>query len=245
MLKSISKRSACLAGAIAAASLSWGTSAIAAQPEGNPVPPQPAPPSDGSAGFGQQVGQMFSPEIQAAMTACSTAGGVDLVASASTANSLTCGDGSSIAIPYASYLDTASNFLAASLLLGLSYAAVNDPRVTPSVASQFFSDQGANVLRQELQQALAQSPFIAPNSPDSIGLLTDAIVERATDTLGNLPSFSALLGTPEQSSQVLTSFCTPPGTSVAQAQGAVPGLTPTQLYAICLNQAGLPATPGS
>ena len=226
MAKSL-RRSLYWGGVVASVGLLWGGTAIAAEPK-----------QSNSTGLGERLSQMFSPEIQSTLSACTAQGGVDLAASVSNTNSLACGDGSTVEVSYASYLDTTSNFFAASLLLGMSAAAVDEPRITPGAVGQFLTSDGSDVIRQGLQRAIADSPFIS-SSPASVDLLVEAIVQRATDTLDNLDRFTTLLGTPEQSNLVVTSFCTPPGMSATEAQTAVPELSLVQLYAICLHQAGL------
>ena len=188
-------------------------------------------------GLGSRLAEMFSPEIRSTLFTCITAGGVNLAASAG-GNSVTCGDGSTANVSYAGYLDTASNFFAASFLLGVSEGAAQEPGLTPRIAGSYLAGGAANEIRPRLEAAVANDIFVPANSPESVDLLVDATLQKAAETLNRLDNFGALLGTPEQTSFVVSSFCTAPGMTVTEAQQTVPNLDSTQLYAICLYDAG-------
>jgi hypothetical protein len=184
--------------------------------------------------------QMFSPEIQATINACSTQGKADLAAGAGADGSLKCGDGSSVPnVAYADYVDTVSNILAASVLVGMKTAIANEPRITPEVVVNFLStSQGVETLRNGIETAITQNQLVPADSTQSVKLLTDAVIQQLTPIL-TPTTLDTLLGTPEQSGQIVSNFCTAPGTSVPQALTLVPGLTPIQLYAICIQESGI------
>lgn len=204
-----------------------------------PAYSQPAQPSQAQLdGLGSRLAEMFSPEIRSTLFTCITAGGVNLAASAG-GSSVVCGDGSRADVSYARYLDIASNFFAASFLIGVSEGAAGEPELTPRLASSYLASGGADEIRPRLEMAIANDIFVPANSPESVDLLVDATLQKAAATLNRLDSFGALLGTPEQTSFVVSSFCTPPGMTETEAQQTVSNLSPTQLYAICLHEAGL------
>lgn len=195
------------------------------------------PPSEAA----QRLMQMFSPQIQATINACAENGMANLAAGANPDGSLACVDGSTAAtVAYADYLDTVSNVLAASLLVGVKTAMATDARITPEMLVAYLaSSQGDTMLRQGIQTAITQNRLLPANAPQSVSLLTDAVMTRLAPSLQTPDTFSTLLGTTEQYSQVVSNFCTPPGMPVAQAQSAVPGLNPIQLYAICIQESGV------
>lgn len=184
--------------------------------------------------------QMFSPEIQATINACSTQGKVDLAAGAGSDGSLKCGDGSSSPnVAYTDYVEIVSNILAASVLVGMRTAIASEPRITPEIVVNFLSSaQGVQTLRSGIETAITQNQLVTVGSTQSVTLLTDAVIQQLTPVL-NPATFDTLLGTSDQQSQVVSNFCTAPGTSVPQALTLVPELSPIQLYAICIQESGI------
>jgi hypothetical protein len=188
----------------------------------------------------QRLGQMFSPEIQATINACAEQGRVDLASGANPDGSVTCADGSTNPdISYSGYVDTISNILTASVLVGIKAAAASDPRVTPELLASFLlNSQGQEFLRSGIQTAITQNQLLPADATESVSLLTDAVVEKLTATLQTPSNLTTLLGTSEQYIQVVSNFCTSPGMSVPQTQAIVP-LSPVQLYAICIQESGV------
>ncbi|NJL21923.1 MAG: hypothetical protein HC895_15730 [Leptolyngbyaceae cyanobacterium SM1_3_5] len=107
------------------------------------------------------------------------------------------------------------------------------------MAGSYLAGGGADEIRPRLEMAVGNDIFVPANSPESVDLLVDATLQKAAATLNRLDSFGALLGTPDQTSFVVSRFCTPPGMTETEAQQTVPNLSSTQLYAICLHEAGL------
>lgn len=231
-------------GSVAAIGL-WGNE-VAAAPSNSQFQSQPPALTQAELStLDSRLTETFSPEIRSTLSACLTAGGVNLTASASSGNSLTCGDGSIADVAYDRYLDTVSNFFAGSFLLGMSQGTTQT-QVTPRMLGSFVAGEGTGMMHQSLGALFVNGGFVAASSSPTP--LIDATLQKAAETLNRLDSFGTLLGTPEQTSFVVSNFCTPSGLSVAEAQRTVPNLSSSQLYAICLDSAGFAAaigTPGS
>lgn len=193
------------------------------------------------AGAVQRLGQMFSPEIQTVVNACWEQGKVTLAANAQLSAPLMCGNGTAASgITQQSYLETLSDILAASSLIGFRTVMQSDPRLTPEVLRTFVADpQGLGVLQNTIQTAIAQSQLIAPSASGSADLLTQAVVGRLVPVLQDSSGLTNLLGTPQQYQQVVSTFCTAPGMSVEQAKSQLPGLNSLQLFAICIQESGV------
>ncbi|NJO50401.1 MAG: hypothetical protein HC840_14265 [Leptolyngbyaceae cyanobacterium RM2_2_4] len=189
----------------------------------------------------QRLLQMFSTDIQATVAACAERGKVNLAAGAGSDGAVICGDGSTQSdISYASYLDTLSNILAASGLVGFRTVVEADPRVTPEMlVTVFSSPEGTATFYNAIQSVIVQSQLLPANAEDSTALLTNEVVGKLRDNLRSPADLEGLLGTTEQYVQVVDNFCTAPGMSVDQAQQETPGLTPIQLYAICVQESGM------
>lgn len=187
----------------------------------------------------QRLLQMFSPEIQQTLNACSEQGRVNLAAGASAAGALICGDGSSDdEVMLTDYVNTVSDVLAASSLVGFQKVLQTNPGITPQLIVNFLSNpEGRTTLERGLQSAIAQSELLG--SPESATILTDEVIVRLLQTLREPDRFDNLLGSDQQYSQVVDSFCTAPGMSVAEAQAQTPELNSVQLYAICVQESGL------
>jgi len=189
----------------------------------------------------QRLMEMFSPEIQATVNACVEQGKVNLAAGAAPDGSVVCGDGSpEPAVAYTNYVNTVSDILAASALVGVRAAISNDPRVSPEMITAYLaSAEGNTTLRNVIEAAIQQNQLFPAESTESVTLLSDAVMQRLVPTLSNPNSLTTLLGTSEQYAQVVSNFCTAPGMSVSQAQSTVPGLSAIQLYAICIQESGV------
>lgn len=193
----------------------------------------------------QRLAQMFSPEIQATLNACRERGQVNLAAGANGA--VVCGDGTVQAeIPLQTYLNTTSDFLAASALLGLRQQMADTPQLTPEQLYAILStSEGKSMIRDVVIAALVQSGTIAANSDDAT-LLSNQVMDKLLPTMEQTNNLQTLLGTDAQYKQIVQSFCTAPGMSIEQAQQQT-ALSSVQLYAICIQESGLlnemPGTP--
>lgn len=186
----------------------------------------------------QRLMEMFSPQIRETMNACREQGQVNLAAGAGTDGGVVCGNGTVAAVSFQTYLNTVSDFLAASTLLGMRQQIAVTPEVTPDrLLLLFNSDEGRAFLQNTLRTGLMQSGMLAPNSDPAP--LTEQIIGKLLPTVQRTSYLQTLLGTETQYSQVVQSFCTAPGMSVEQAQQTVPGLDAVQLYAICIKESGL------
>jgi hypothetical protein len=190
---------------------------------------------------GQRLLEMFSTDIQNTIAACADQGKVDLAAGAGSDGAVICGDGSSQPeVSYTSYLDTISDILAASGLVGFRTVVEADPRVTPEMLVTVFSTpQGTATFYDAIQSGIVQSQLLPADAEDSTALLTNEVVEKLRNNLQSSANLEELLGTTEQYTQVVNNFCTAPGMSVEQAQQQIPGLNSIQLYAICVQESGL------
>lgn len=205
--------------------------------------PQPGftadPPSPQRSSALQRLGQMFSPEIQSTIGACLEQGKVDVAAGPTNGGAVRCGDGSTASVPYAAYVNTVSDVLTASSLVGFRTVLQSNSGVSPEMLRMFLnSPQGAVVLRQAVQSAITQSELLPATATESTNILADAVMTRLLPSLQDPTTLDTLLGTPEQYSQVVREFCTAPGMSVEQAKSRLP-LNELQLYAICIQESGV------
>jgi hypothetical protein len=189
----------------------------------------------------ERLSQMFSPQIQATINACQTRGKVNVIAGATPEGSVVCGDGSPEAtVAYDNYIETVSDILAASSLVGFRAVLQADPRLTPELLrTAFSSPEGVQILRSAIQVAITQSDFLPATATESTTILTDSVLERLRASLQDSSTLNTLLGTPDQYSSVVNQFCLAPGMSVEQAKTAVPELNSLQLYAICIQESGV------
>lgn len=224
--------------------LSLGMLPVAAR-EGQPASGNNAPgnaPGNASGNAPvQRLAEMFSPQIRSTINACWEQGKVNLAAGAGQNGRVTCGNGSvDSQVAYNDYLDTVSNILAASSLVGFRAVMQSDTRITPEMLIAFLSNaQGQSILRNTIQTAITQSQLLPPQGQDSNELLTNEVISRLMPALREPQQIQGLLGTSEQYSKVVADFCTAPGMSVADAISNVPGLNPIQLYAICIQESGV------
>ena len=207
-------------------------------------PSQSALPSTGdrvSSRAVERLSQMFSPQIQATINACQTRGKVNVMAGATSQGSVVCGDGSPEAtVAYSNYIETVSDILAASSLVGFRAVLQADPRLTPELLrTAFSSPEGVQLLRSAIQVAITQSDFLPATATESTTILADSVLERLRASLQDSSALTTLLGTPDQYSSVVDQFCLAPGMSVEQAKTAVPELNSLQLYAICIQESGV------
>lgn len=189
----------------------------------------------------ERLSQMFSPQIQATINACQTRGKVNVVAGATAEGNVVCGDGSpEAAIAYTTYIETVSDILAASSLVGFRAVLQTDPRLTPELLrTAFASPDGVQLLRNAIQIAIVQSDFLPASATESTTILTDSVLERLGASLQDSSTLDTLLGTPDQYRSVVNQFCMAPGMTVEQAKTAVPELNSLQLYAICIQESGV------
>lgn len=229
--------------AIAIALLGWGAvpallSMLLPQPALAETGAEPEPPESAAT---ERLFDMFAAEIQTTVNACAEQGKVNLAAGEAGDGSVLCGDGSSDAdVTYASYVDTVSDILVASSLVGFRAVAASDPRIPPSAINMFLADaRGTELLRTSIGNAIGRSQLFASNSPESNFILTNEVVDRLRLTLQDISGLENLLGTTDQYGQVVDNFCSSPGMSVNQAKTLVPGLNSVQLYAICVEESGI------
>lgn len=201
--------------------------------------PAPAAPPTAPHRSVAELGTMFTPEIQSTVAACWEQGLVNLAATTTAEGWVMCGDGTAAeGITYPQYLDTVADVMAASTLVGLHTAMLNDPRLTPEIFSMFVTtEQGSTLLQTIVESAIVQNGIQPPNTPESSSILSDAVVERLVTNLSNPGRMGSLLGTPGQYSQVVGQFCTLPGMPLQEAQQQF-GLDSIQLYAICIDESG-------
>ncbi|WP_088893715.1 hypothetical protein [Leptolyngbya ohadii] len=187
----------------------------------------------------QRLMQMFSPEIQKTLNVCREQGQVNLTADEGANGAVVCGDGTVQAeIPLQTYLNTASDFLAASALLGLRQQMETTPQLTPEQLYAILSTtEGKAVIQDAVVAALVQSGAIEANS-DGAALLSNQVMDKLLPTMEQTNNLRTLLGTEAQYKQIVQSFCTAPGMPIEQAQQQTT-LSPVQLYAICIQESGL------
>lgn len=197
----------------------------------------PSPQLDSSL---QRLTQMFSPAIQSTMNACWEQGRVNLAAGAAQNGAVVCGDGSAATgVSYTDYVETVSDLLAASSLVGFRTVATSNPAISPQLLTTFLSSaQGVSTLQGAVQTAIVQSGLLPAEATDSQTVLTTQVMNRLLPSLQNPSQLENLLGSTEQYSRVVDSFCTAPGMSVDQVKNLVPELTSIQFYAICIDESG-------
>lgn len=189
----------------------------------------------------QRLSNMFSTDIRKTLSACSAQGRVNIAAGSAQNGSVICGDGSSTSsVQFNDYVNTLSDFLTASFLVGYRKAMKANPQLASESATSIWqTPTGKILLQQLLEKYLAQSQLLPQNSTQSVSLLVNNIIQRSLPTLQNPSNLENLLGTSNQYKLVVENFCTPPGKSVAQAQTLAPGLSSVQMYAICVKESGI------
>jgi hypothetical protein len=188
-----------------------------------------------------KLGTMFSDEIKNTLNACQDQGGVNLVVGAQADGSVLCTNGKpQAAISYDLYLGTLSDMMAAAILVSLKPMLTTNPGISPDrIAAVLTSPSSRAGLQSMLESAIARTNLLPVASPESTSLLVNQVIERLAPTLQTTNNLETLVGTTEQYGQVVSNFCSTPGMSVAQAQAKIPGLSPVQLYAVCLQESGL------
>jgi len=189
----------------------------------------------------QRLMQMFAPEIQSTLSACQGKGQVDLEAGAGASGEVVCGDGTAQPeIPFQSYVSMMTDVMAASTLLGMREQMAANSQLTPQTLSTLLNTaEGRSFVQNTLQSGLVQTGIIAANS-DAGARFTNQIVDKLLPTIQNTDYMQTLLGTEAEYSQVVQSFCTAPGMPIEQAQQTFPDLSTVQLFAICIQESGLP-----
>jgi hypothetical protein len=220
--------------------LAWGSFLPVLAAETTPTETAPSAQPAASPAL-QKLMTMFSAEIKTTLNACREQGGVNLAAGAQADGSVLCANGApKEAVPYDSYLSTVTDMTTAVSLVGLKTVIATNPNVTPEMIVTFLSSpNGTAVLQGAVQSAIARSSLFPVASPESTTLLANQVIERLVPTLQSTNNLATLVGTTEQYGQVVSNFCSTPGMSVAQAQQTVPGLSPIQLYAVCVQESGL------
>lgn len=220
--------------------VAWGLLALpswAASPDLQP-PAEELPLEESNPAI-HRLSNMFAPEIRAVLNACAQHGQVDLAASREMAT-LVCGDGSTVAdIVTSAYIDTVSDFLAASLLAGLHRTFQENPAVSPLMLSSLTTDQGIGLLESILTYSLDRTQFLADHPHNSPEPLVSAVIEKLIPVFQTPQQFDMLLGDAAQTEQVIAEFCTAPGLSLEDAHTQFPDLSALQLYAICIDNSGL------
>jgi hypothetical protein len=212
-----------------------------AQPtQAQPTPSSPADASPAVPPFMQRLQTMFSPEIREVLNVCQQGqGGVDLAANQD--GQVVCGDSSAkTSIAYTRYLSTLADLMAASTLLGMRVAFMSNQQIKPEMVAQLLSSpESAAPIRNALTGVFGQVGILSTKSPTSASLLADEVIKRLLPTVQSTNNLTTLLGTPEQYDLVVSQFCKAPGTSLEQVQQTVTGMTSPQIYAVCLQEAGL------
>lgn len=211
---------------------------------GEPSQAQPKPPHSTAP---QGLVGMFSLDIQKTLNACAEQKLVNIAAGADGDGSVICGNEfRNSPVQFTDYINTSSDFLAAGFLVGFRSAYTSDSSLTPPEKAQmlalFLTSSGKTFLRQMLEQELAESQIVLKGSTRSLSLLVNDIMWRSLPVLKNQNQLENLLGTPNQYKLVVEKFCTSPGMPVAHAK-TVSKLSSVQLYAICIQEAGVGGSP--
>jgi hypothetical protein len=199
--------------------------------------PKPQTPSTG-------WNNMFSPDIQSILNACTEQGMVDIAAGGDKDGSVICGNGfRDSSVKFNDFLNTFSDLMAGAFVVGMRTAYINDNKLTREQKAQmlamFVSPSGTAMIQRLLEQQLANLPLLPKNSARSPAVLASNIVQRVVPILQNQNNFENFLGTPQQQQVVKEKFCTPPGMPISQAQKLVPGFSSIQLYAVCVQGSGV------
>ncbi|PSB18780.1 hypothetical protein C7B61_18435 [filamentous cyanobacterium CCP1] len=202
------------------------------------LPAQAVEPESSTPSSIGEVVEQLPVDTQTTLLACQEQGGVDLVAGASQEGAVVCGNGVTDSVEYSRYLTTVSDFMTAGVLVGFRSAMESDPRITPGLlVTVLATPEGTTAIRGATETAIVQSNLVT-RTPDSVSLLTDEVMNRLLPAFSATDNLETLLGTEEQYEQVVQNFCTAPGLSMEQMQQTIPGLTPVQLYAICIQASG-------
>jgi hypothetical protein len=182
---------------------------------------------------------MFSPAIQAVSNACLKQGGVNLAARADRDGSVICNNGwRKSPVQYTAYLNLVTDSETAAFLLGIVSGAKSNPNYKPELLAAFVnSPQGRDTFRKLLQDSEVKE--MASQSTQSVNILVNKIIQRSLPFLQNPAKMDKLFGTSDEYAAISENFCTAPGMPIAQAKKLTPELDTVQIYAICLQEAGL------
>lgn len=199
--------------------------------------PKPTPNSENI----RRLSTMFSADIQQTLSACWEKGKVNLAAGASSNGTVVCGDGSeNNNVKFNDYVDTLSDFFGASFLIGAKSALESNPQLSPEMLAGFLkTPDGINSLRNALEVSLVSSQMLPKDSPESVKILVNNIIQRSQPILEDPKGLTNLLGSKQQYQDIVQKFCYSPGMSVNQALTEVTGLNSIQLYAICVKESGI------
>ena len=188
-----------------------------------------------------RLDKMFSREIQTVLSACEQRGGVNLASGADRDGSVVCGDGwRKSPVKYADYFDTVTDFLGAALLLGVRGGIQQRSDVKPEVLHQLLSNpEWIKFMRENLDQTVVESRAVPKTSPKSIKMLSDRVMERILPIMRDPTKLSGLTGTAEEYSTISQNFCVSAGLSIKNAKSLTPTLKGIQIYAICMQEAGV------
>lgn len=209
-------------------SLGWGwTSPQAAQAQDSPAV--------------VRLTKMFSRDIRATMVACEQRGGVNLAAGTDRDGSVICGNGwRKSPVKYADYLDMMTDFLGASFLTGVRGGLQANSDLKPEVLQQLLATpEGVQGMRTAFEQSIAGTHVLSKNSPKSLTILSNRVIERILPIMRDPAKLKGLLGTSEEYGKIAQNFCLSSGMSMKQAKTLTPNLNSVQIYAICLHEAGL------
>ncbi|MCY7324057.1 MAG: hypothetical protein LH660_20215 [Phormidesmis sp. CAN_BIN36] len=193
----------------------------------------------------QKLDRMFSPNIQATLNACLKQGGVNLAAGADRDGSIVCGNGwRKSPVKFTSYVNTLTDIQTASLLLGLQAGVKSNSNYTPELFTKLMTSlETSGKLRQTVQSAIVaeadKSGLLPKGSTQSASFLTERILQRSRPFFQNSTKFANLLGTSNEYTVITDNFCTAPGMMTTQAKKLAPNLDPVQIFAICLQEAGV------
>lgn len=189
----------------------------------------------------QKLNKMFSPKIQQVLNSCGQQGSVNLSAGADKDGSVICANGSrNSPVKFNDYVNTVSDFLSASFLVGVRAALNSYPGAQMDMVTSYLATaDGKASLQEALTNAITTSGLVPQSSRQSVTFLVNRVMQRSLPILQNTNKFSNLLGTTDQYRKVANNFCKPPGMTVEQAKGLVPQLDAVQMYAICVQESGL------
>lgn len=189
----------------------------------------------------ERLDKMFSPTIREMANACLKQGGVNLAAGVDRDGSVICANGwRKSPVQYNAYLSLATDLETAAFLVGVVSGAKSDPEYKPEFLATFLtSPQGKDSFRKLLQNALTRSKAVPKQSSQSVKVLTNKIIQRSLPFLQKPAKLDKLFGTSDEYTAIADNFCTAPGMSIAQAKKLTPALDTVQMYAVCLQEAGL------
>ncbi len=186
------------------------------------------------------LSKMFSPQIQATFEACEKQGGVNLAAGPDKDGSVICNNGwRKSPINYTSYVNTASDFLAASYLsgtlVGIQQLMQEHSELSPEKLMAYFNSPE---FIEQVRQSVGKD-VLKQGSRTSAKILADRVFQKMQPMLQSYEKLKTLIPTGANYTRIAENFCPPPGMSMEQARALVPGLSSVQIYAVCLQDSGL------